>query len=245
MTNYDIDEIIFPRYHNTTYIKHFNKSNKSDCKRELRDYSESREARNHHFNIYELAKSLNQIYGSNSACFHFGHFLLLNDYDQMYGLLRKEAEKNAIKSSFLYDYKNRTKIRFMLKDETHLEYAKSLALAVNYVTCINETFLESKRDVLDIKWTRSLGTIFTKRSGKSIFNTEHTLSIHQHSAHQTKPKSKRVSVPFDFGYTSHLRDGDIGSKIRKEEVLSLWIDLIRVDVEYMNFIVKISDKFSV
>ncbi len=101
-----------------------------------------------------------------------------------------------------------------------------------------------ERSVLDAKWTRLLGTVFTKRAGKSIFNTEHTMSINQHNANEIKAYTKKIDVPISFGYVSHARDMNIGSKVRSEDVLSNYIKAILIDVEYMNFIAKISDHFS-
>jgi hypothetical protein len=77
MTNFDIDEIIFPRFYNTKLAEYLDKNNKTDCKKELYFYSKS--IHSHKFNIYELAKKLTTINGKNSAYFEFSHFLVLND----------------------------------------------------------------------------------------------------------------------------------------------------------------------
>ncbi len=80
---------------------------------------------------------------------------------------------------------------------------------------------------------------------KSIFNTELTLSINQHYAEDVKSKSKRIRVPIDFGYVNHVRDEDLGSGVKPHNILKYSIQSIRIDVEYLNYMVKISNRFFV
>ncbi len=243
MTNYDIDEFIFPRYYNTKYHEEICKNNQTDCKNELKVYSDLTEIRSHNFNIYQLAKELTKKHGSNSAFFEFAHFLVLNDYNQFYDLLREGVRKKyRNKTSFQYNYSG-TKLRYSLDGDADFRYAESLVSAISLVDCLNKTFLESKLSVLDPKWTRTLATVFNNRAGKSIFNTEYTLSINQHYAENIKARTKNVNVNKDYGYVSHVRDGDIGSDSKPDNVLKYSIQSVRIDVEYLYFIVKIAEKF--
>jgi hypothetical protein len=243
MTNYDIDEIIFPRFYNTNLAQALDKSNKIDCKRELDSYSKT--TRSYQFNIYELAKKLKTIHGADTAFFAFPHVLVLNEYEQMYSLLRKAVQESKTNTSFEYNFKFLTfgflKIRYSINSEADLEYAKSLVRAIDYVSCLNRTFLEAKQDVFDPKWTRTLATVFPKQLGKPIFNTEHTFSVTPHYADNYAPGTKAIYVPIDFGYVNHIRDRDIFDP----DILHYSVQSIKIDIEFLNFIVKISDHFSV
>jgi hypothetical protein len=71
-----------------------------------------------------------------------------------------------------------------------------------------------------------------KREGKSIYNTEFTLSINQHFAFTNLNETTRQRIPIEMGYISHIRD-DIESFFAKQKCpLTYFI----IDTEYFKFI---------
>jgi hypothetical protein len=242
MTNYDIDEIIFPRAFDTFYNEEIYKNNRTNCASEITVFHELNQVKYHQYNIYQYAKRLKNKYPL-TANFHFEHVLFLAEYDMFYDLL-VEAVQN--KTDYIqYNGKYGCKLNYSLKKDKDYEYTRSLIAAMDFSRCLNRTFLQKLNGTIDPLWTRSVGTIFNNRAGKSIFDTEYTSSINQHFTNSVKSGGHATDLPISFGFVSHFRNIDVFSQHGSDNILRYTIREVQVDVEYLYFLVNISSRFQV
>jgi hypothetical protein len=103
--------------------------------------------------------------------------------------------------------------------------------------------LKSRLHQLDPKWTRAVATAFENRRGKSLFRTEMTYSVNQHFSYQTKIGTNGIMVNDDFGLLAHFRDSDVPSSIVPDNVLKASIKSVRVDVEFLYFVINVTNGF--
>jgi hypothetical protein len=243
MTNLDVDEVIFPRYHS---MKHHLEMNKreldSNCSVEYSLFRNSPEIKTHDYDLNFMIERMTEEHGSNVAFFHFSHYLFLSDFEQFYDLLQKSIAHK--KTCFMYNahFSHDTNLNFEL-GEDYIEYGKSILRAKNLTECLYEIHLKRKANVLDKKWTRALATMFNNRAGKSIYNTQLTVSINQHLANAIMTESRRVNVPDVDAYVGHFRDTDVASHAPPTNILNFSIRDVTIDVEYLYFLVNISNKF--
>jgi hypothetical protein len=252
MTNYDIDEIILPRLHTTKHhVEIYNANRKTspnlnapclwpfNAEKEKHTSLAQKSQIIHHTSMYELATKLTKAHGSNIAHFHFPHYLMLSDHKQFFQLLQTAIQDFKIgrNNTFLYfNARSNTRLKFEINGAEDLEYARSLVPAIEFAKCVNTTFLqrnETKRTV-ETGWTRSLAVYFNNRFGKSIYNTNNVFSINQHVSTFMKPGTGGVELSDEFGFCSHFREADIG--LEKDQVLTVMIKDVRVDVEYLTFL---------
>jgi hypothetical protein len=242
MTNYDIDEIIFPRHFETKYSQEIYKNKKTDCKNETYSFNELQEVKSHEYNIYKLAKHLSE-QSPNTANFQFQHALFLAEYDMFYDVLAKALQNKA--DTVKYDGSNKAKLRYSMSSEEDFEYGQSIIAAMDFSRCLNKTFFEKRADVLHPLWTRSVSTKFDNRAGKSIFNTEFTLSVNQHYPNSVKSGSQSSTLPMHYGFSSHFRNVDVFTEWGRDNIMKYSIHEIRVDVEYLYFLANVSSRFSI
>jgi hypothetical protein len=134
VTNYDFDEIIFPRLHDTDNFNYANldnvKENKLISREELKKYQ-----------IYDYAKKLQNKYGSNIAYFHHDHVLFLCDFDSFINkVFNHKITANAINKEIIYENYGKL-VKFSIQNEIHLNKLKKIAQVTNY---LNKTYFKNK-----------------------------------------------------------------------------------------------------
>ncbi len=183
MTNYDVDEFIFPR--------RFSKNHFNDLEN-IRDLKCSL-AKNNTMNgpsgglvnlnygsnmMHEYIQRLIGIYGNQAAFFHFQNYLVLNEFEN---LLDKISDNLLLQSSdgnkVFLDYENRkrsTNLRFWFKNSSKVnrDYFDSFKTLSQLTKCLEKSNFKNNSE-LDSKWRKVLMSQLNNRSGKSIFNTDY------------------------------------------------------------------------
>jgi hypothetical protein len=250
LTNYDIDEIIFPRLFSSDYFLN-QKSNQKECFGSIKEYENVLESKNK-YNLYDYAENLKSIYGKDVASFRFENFLVFNKYDEFSEELNNfDADKkltnkfwNPFFGSSLaikyYNLNHLTKLIFLIDSEKDLDYIASLKNAKIQIECLNRT-LYSSNSILSTKWSRSIKGLMNNRYGKSLYNTNLTIAVSQHTYSIIKPGSREILVPIEHGFTSHFRDEDLSSVnglIFKTDSLKYSANNLKIDLEYFYFLIK-------
>ncbi|RNA26800.1 hypothetical protein BpHYR1_000760 [Brachionus plicatilis] len=112
-------------------------------------------------------------------------------------------------------------IKLAVNSYTDKFYISSYRKNKDYFECMNSTIM--KNNCLSSKWNNYLGVLVNNRYGKSIYNTNLTLSYNQHHSSYIKWNSFRVTVSLYHGFVSHFRDTELGWK-KRYSVQNLFID---------------------
>jgi hypothetical protein len=225
VTNYDIDEIIFPRLLPTHQLN-LNKCN------EFRLLNNSQLIK---YNIYDFTEKLFNKYGADTAYLHFHHVIF---FDNTYKFSKDILTINdQIDRVFIYTFSNNNekKIIYKIVDQNDTIKINNYKNLIPIVNCLNETFMDSSK--FD-KWNNLYASKMDFRSGKSIFKTNYTLLIDQHIGVEVKPSTLFHNVSLADGYVTHVRDNLNGFP----DVLNFPFEFIIFDLEYYSFILSVSDK---
>jgi hypothetical protein len=245
MTNYDVDEFIFPRRFSKN---HFNDlENIRDLKCDIYPLNDGTKKAMYGNNMmHEYIQRLTGIYGNRVAYFHFQNYQVLNEHENLLDKISSNVFIQKTGGTQVYlDYENTnrsTNLRFWFKncskvDHAYLDSFKTLS---DEAKCFQKLIFRNTSE-LDSKWRNVLMSLLNNRNGKSIFNTDYVLSLNPHTAHRIKPDSFRVDVPIDIGYASHFRDEDIStleSSNQKANIMSFPLRHLVFDMEYFLFIVR-------
>ena len=220
-TNYDIDEVIFPRKFNSNDYSYFKSA--VNCNQSLAKFD-------FNYSIYDYAVKLTRNYGSDIGFFHFENvnFLTLPE-------VATEA-KNFI-------YFNMTGKKLLLIDDSGLKVTLKINSTDNktinkmremndIIECFNRTILKGNK--LDSIWNVPYAVLLNHRLGKSIFNTNLTLFYDQHGPDLRflEPGAKRLLISIDEGYTVHIRSHFINIFLNQRYPFSHF----RLDVEFYQFV---------
>ncbi len=236
MTNYDTDEFILPRHLDRDFHETIEFDLNFDCNDTWRNVTTQIEHKKPNFNLYNYVVKLIDKYGPNVAHFEFDHFLYVSQFEYLFEMIANnsiEINKNGDRS-LVYMHTN-TILRFKVPN-SKFKYFRHLKRLKTLIKCLNETYLfddSSNQTKLHFKWSNSLMMPFTSRPGKSIFNTNYTISINQHNGNLQTPKSRTVNVDSKLGFVSHMRDQD---PYFLNKVMFSLSDL-KVDVEYLYFLI--------
>jgi hypothetical protein len=173
-------------------------------------------------------------HGGNVAFFHFPHYLFLRDHVQFREQLENAHNQNL--QSFSYN-DNGENITRLIYEMQRREYAKSLIEAWSLTDCLVKLYFPANKTSVDKKWTRVLATKFNNRMGKSIFDTQLTVSINQHYANEIRPEAKKVFLTEDYGYAAHFRDTDVASEQKPDNIMKFKITDATIDVEFLYFLI--------
>lgn len=232
LTNYDFDEIIFPRKFNLKYHLMESVNENSSClsyKKELDDEKTE-------FKIYDYIRKINNFYGDKIAYFHFENVLFLNNFQ----FIKNQAVEiymdfSESESKFFREivYKQpENSINFTIDLKNDLKFLESLKNYEKYIDCLNETIMEHLDS--DSKWNNLFCTLVNYRNGKSVYVTDLTESLNQHLGERIRPGSTWLRVPIEFGFVSHFREQDF------ELPLKYPFSYVNLDIEYYKFLYKIS-----
>jgi hypothetical protein len=236
VTNYDMDEYIFPRSMGRDFHESIAFDVNADCNETWRNVSAHIEQHKEpNFSLYRYVIKLIDNYGANIAHFELDHFLYLAHFSYLFEMIANNSVvvgKKEDDRQLIYSRKN-TVLRFAIP-RAKFKYFRHLKRLGNLIACLNETYLANNQTRLHFKWSNVFMMPFKSRAGKSIFNTNYTISINQHSGNLRTPNARVIGVDNKLGFVSHLRDGDPYFLNAKRFSIS---DL-KVDVEFFYFLVK-------
>lgn len=193
-TNYDIDEVIFPRKYKTNDFSHF--KNIKKCSQSLAEL-------NHNYSIYEYAVKLTKDHGSNIGIFQFENVAFLtvpvvNFFEK--SIFSLPLNISFQKTIILEDIGNRIFLNISSRD---IELIKDLTDLKTLVQCFNRTIFNGKK--LNLIWNVPYALSMKIRTGKSLYNTNLTVIYNQHSSHLLVPGAKKFVVSIHDGYVGHFR----------------------------------------
>jgi hypothetical protein len=218
VTNYDIDEIIFPRLallNETIHNYEDSVCNKSICKYKRK------------YNLYDYAVRLFDLFGKNNktACLMFRNvaFIITDGFLDNF----MNTFSNSSNWFFYKDEVNKG-IRIFANKTDEFIRLKQLSKLYNDSNCLrnkhitNDTFFD---------FDRVFAFLSNSRLGKSVLKTSLVETINQHSADLTSGYFKK-DIPFVNGYVSHFRDYYRGFYLDRNYT----INDIHVDIEYYLFL---------
>ncbi|RNA21174.1 hypothetical protein BpHYR1_011251 [Brachionus plicatilis] len=185
ISNYDFDEFIFPRSFETDHVKNVNESNICEKNDDI--------------------KFLERKYGNKVAYFQFENVNMLIKHEIIMKILKSNETQNLEYSS------SGIRLRFTSKNSNDQNLLNSFKQNIWLFDCMNKTIFQNSD--LNPKWNNYIGALVNNRAGKSIYNTDYTLSYNQHFAWTITKESRKVSVPLKVGYVSHFRDIRLESNI--------------------------------
>jgi hypothetical protein len=254
VTNYDVDEFIFPRKFDTLYqVKavqdlglSLNKSGQVvvDCEKLFDSKYPAMISTN--YTMAEYMESLTTKFGTDTAMFAFENFVALQLADDFYDktiMTDNFSSFNNATGSKSVEYRNPTfpcHLRFQIDAGGGSAYYESIKALRGFTLCLNKTVLEPSAKRLLSRWRNPLLALVNNRFGKSISNTDFVYSLNPHSATQIKGGTRRQKVGAEHGIVSHFRVSDIGTGlVRYEEIryLNHAITMLKVDIEYFMFLV--------
>lgn len=211
ISNYDFDEFIFPRSFYTDHIRNINKT-KVCYKNNNKSF----------IKIYDFIENLEKKYGKKVAYYQFENVNMLGKHE----IIRKALLSNNTK---FIDYSfSKTHLNFTINNLLDKNLFQSFQQSISLFDCMNKTIYKNTN--LDSKWNNYIAASINNRAGKSIYNTDYTLSYNQHFAWTISNGSKKVSIPLSIGYVNHFRDSDLFFN-REYSLKNLFLDW-----EYYNFL---------
>jgi hypothetical protein len=222
VTNYDFDEIIFPRSYDTRFS--IGVSRFVNCLNQTNKQLQYDKSVMNHKSIYDYADILFRKYGKSvTPSLFFAHVIFMPDFDTL-----------QLKKVF---FSNRTCTLELVHDsnQTHFELFNA---EFKKAKCISKEPLS-----IAYNFKRLIsGKLGHDDRGKSIFNTDLTEAINQHYVTNKKKwfGVSRIKVPLNLGYVSHMRENP--ERISCNEKMQ--IDSFFIDYEYFIFIKKNFDFIS-
>ncbi|RNA02410.1 hypothetical protein BpHYR1_038321 [Brachionus plicatilis] len=211
ISNYDFDEFIFPRSFETDHVKNVNKSKMCEKNADLK-----------FLKIHDYIENLEQKYGNKVAYFQFENVNMLIKHEIIRNILKSNKTQN------LEYFSPGIRLRFTSRNSNDQNLLNSFKQSIWLFDCMNKSIVQNGD--LDPKWNNHFGAFINNRAGKSIYNTDYTLSYNQHFAWTITKESKKISVPLKIGYVSHFRDSDLGLNIEYS------IQNLFLDFEYYKFL---------
>ena len=194
-TNYDIDEIIFPRKLNTNDFSHF--KNVTSCSRSLEQF-------NFTYSIYDYAMKLTKVHGSNIGVFHFENVAFLTP-PKLVKFFEKSIFSLPLNTTFqktitLEDHGHKTFLNISSRD---IEIIKNLRDLNSLVKCFNRIILNGRK--IQPIWNVPYALVMKRRAGKSLFNTNLTMTYNQHGIGNMMLDGKHFDISINEGYVGHFR----------------------------------------
>ena len=183
VTNFDFDDLVFPRYYNTN---DFALNDSCTKNKSISNYS-----------IYDYAKRLFNKYGSKASCLLFKHVLFITIDQKLF------IESIKLKNETITLENNHNGLRHMFFNVSaeNYKYLNYLLDAYKAYSCLNIT-----NNKFTMEWNNPFGVVFDKRSGKSIFHTGNTEGVMQHFTYNSVHGTRIVDVPIIDGFTGHYRE---------------------------------------
>lgn len=230
VTNYDVDEFIFPRHLD------LNKLEQIELKRiKCHDNINTSQIIPQKYNSYEYFSRLFEDYSNKGetkiAALKFKNSFVLNELDESFFEHLFSSNNRWVN----LDYRNNKNVR--LRVDKNDELLISSMFNTHYlIECLNKTISSCKR--FESRWNSPFSVVLAKGREKSVFNTSCTEFINQHQPDLTSDDSEIVDVHLDRGFSSHFRD-DIEMWFLGQ---TLPFSNFRIDLEYYFFLLNLTIK---
>jgi hypothetical protein len=156
--------------------------------------------------MFDYAKSLFDKFGSkHTACLIFKHVPYFLESKSFHEFVAKLRLVYKFKSSGYIDYQvSGNKKKTFLVNPNDIQYVKDLLHDYDRVECMKKKFGLSS--ILNHTIGNFFGFFSKIRMGKTIYKTDFVETINQHSADFLSAGAKKVDVPIDLGFSSHVRN---------------------------------------
>ena len=225
-TNYDIDEVIFPRKFYSNDYSYFNSL--KDCNQSLSKFY-------FNYSIYDYTVKLTRKYGSDIGFFYFENvnFLTLPEVSIK---AKNFIQSNQGHTKLLLKDNNGLKVSLKMNSSDNSDNKKINEMkAMNeIIECFNRTILNNNN--LDSIWNVPYAVLLNHRLGKSIYNSNLTLFYYQHRSEFLEPGAKAFPISIDEGYTVHIRSHFLNIFLNQKYPFSHF----RLDIEFYQFVAYLS-----
>lgn len=243
VTNYDVDEFIFPRHFKSNDLAPFEQIVASKCENVLNNRNTSRLTGS--YNSYDYFMGLIEKEKSKRdesmsmmatttkiAALKFKNSFVVQDIDEAFFDTLFSSNNRWLDLA----YRGNKSVR--LRVTTNDEYLINSLYNVHYlIGCLNRSIVHGRR-LFDTKWNSPYTVSLIKGREKSVFNTNYTEVINQHETDLIQDDSVSVDVGLDDGYSSHFRD-DLENWFNGQTIL---FTNFRIDLEYYFFLAFLSYK---
>ena len=218
VTNYDFDEIIFPRSNNQDKYVSF------DCEAKYCQYF------NQTYNLYEYAvKMFNMMGYETTACLMFTNVAFIRSDIYLDNFMKQLGTNITIPTNVFYRDEEGKVLKISLRTSDDIKKVNYLASLYENIKCLSK----NKRVNL-LEFDRIFAFSAASNYGKSILNTNLVETVNQHSSDEMVPGTGKKELPLSHGYSSHLRHN------YKAFYLSInrGVDKIFLDIDYYLFLMK-------
>jgi hypothetical protein len=226
-TNYDFDEIIFPRKLNVDDYEPFLdevKDKNSDCSNERVNQNK--------YSLYDYAIRLSKLLGNGKsvAMLKFENGVVFPDPDSYSKMFAKIFASCKNKTEMSVDFEMNGKKLSLVIRQNDYAYIEKIEGFQNYLKCLNDTIIQ--RGLFPPRLNSPYAIIVNNRLGKSIYNTDLTEFYNQHNADFFSANSLSINVPINYGFVSHFREYSDDFLVNQ----SYGFSYFRFDLEYYNFL---------
>ena len=195
LTNYDIDEIIFPRFN---FMDNLKKFELFDCAGEIQNFKLK-------YNLYNYGINLLNIFGRvNIACLMFKHVGLLQNGPELELFIKginKVIENNTEAKVTYYGKKNDSSLTYGILRHNFYQ-ANDVVKYYKINSCLKNSYIKNER--VAVEFQRHLAVHIDSRYGKSIIHTNLTETLNHHSC-DTFTHGLKYDAPLNYGFISHFR----------------------------------------
>lgn len=215
-TNYDFDEFIFPRKFRTDDFGLFKSA--ATCNQSMSSFKFD-------YSIYNYARDLVNEHGSDVSFFLFENVVFLtipeslNFIDNFINLPSQNIQLAAASGEKL----------ILRVTKSDFDKISEIIELQDMIKCFNATIVNSGK--FESIWNVPFALLINNRWGKSLFNTNLTVTYHQHGA-DLERGTRKVRLPIEKGFVNHFREHFGG--FLENQVYSFYH--FRLDLEYYQFL---------
>lgn len=229
VTNYDIDEFIFPRKTRTNNLSSYDASKLAKCNPSTSLYPPPSQYSSYDY-FMKLIDEQSKKYKRKIAAIKFENLWILTTVDESFFDFLFSVNIRWVNVT----YRNGLiRLRVEKKDEAAIN---AIFNAQHVVKCLNESVLGNGR--FDSKWNSPYSMFMGDGREKSVFNTNYTEFINQHESDLITPESVAIDLGLEDGYSSHFRD-DLIDWFKGD---TFPFSYFQMDLEYYFFLNNLSKK---
>ena len=236
---YDYDEFIFPRrFDSNEYLKDINSCNDPKiCSKDL--YTSSLYEyiiKLHAHNTNDNISNLSSIYFDAGLYLHLDY----NIYNFVFKLFDNIKEKNLLNETINLSLDNKTDHQILI-NQIDIEYVEELVKKWNINLCLSKKFDSKKNINIYPVLSRFIYLILEvkeniQRPFKCVHYTNNVITIYTHERFHYAGNTHEIIANIDSGhFLSHFRQ-DSTEHIQRN--INSSITKLRIDFEYMNFLIK-------
>lgn len=196
VTNYDFDELIFPRRIIPT-------RNISNISQQLSCPTTTKSIYSLYNYITDLIRQVDDNNSKKISFLSFEHMLFFDHIPESFLTQLDNAIRGDETKLLKFVYKESSELNgtFEFNSDLDMDYAKMVMKSKSMVKCLNKTISN-----LALKFNRVEAIWLNRRKGKSVFNTKYVELINQHYAQQINEDAIKLNVPVDLGFVNHYRE---------------------------------------